>query len=245
MAQADLDVSADLAALAKRMADWLVAEIAGSTGPFALNLSGGSTPKALYALLATEQYRHAIDWTRLHLFFGDERFVPHDHPDSNYRMARETMIAHVPVPPANVHPVETAGTTPERCAEAYQATLQHYYGGETLERGRPLFNVTLLGLGDDGHTASLFPGTAALMERERWVTAVIGAKPEPRISLTYPSLDSSGTIAFMVAGAAKHPMLKRLIARDPALPASHVDPSGRLVMFCDTAAAGDVVASQG
>ncbi len=109
MAQADLDVSADLAALAKRMADWLVAEIAGSTGPFALNLSGGSTPKALYALLATEQYRHAIDWTRLHLFFGDERFVPHDHPDSNYRMARETMIAHVPVPSANVHPVETAG----------------------------------------------------------------------------------------------------------------------------------------
>ncbi len=93
--------------------NWLVAEIAGRSGPFALNLSGGSTPKALYALLATDRYRAAIDWARLHLFFGDERFVPHDHPDSNYRMAREAMIAHVPIPPANVHPVETAGTTPE------------------------------------------------------------------------------------------------------------------------------------
>ena len=241
MAQADLDVSADLSTLAERMADWLVAEIAGSTGPFGLNLSGGSTPKTLYALLATKRYRTAIDWARLHLFFGDERFVPPDHPDSNYRMAREAMIDHVPVSSANVHPVETIGTTPERCAEAYQATLQQYYGGGTLERGRSLFNVTLLGLGDDGHTASLFPGTAALKERERWVTAVVGAKPEPRISLTYPCLDSSGTVAFMVAGAAKHPMLKRILARDPALPASHVDPVGRLVVFCDTAAAGDLV----
>ena len=242
MAQADLDVSADLAALAERMANWLVAEIAGCSGPFALNLSGGSTPKALYALLATDTYRAAIDWARLHLFFGDERFVPHDHPDSNYRMAREAMIAHVPIPPANVHPVETAGTTPETCAEAYQATLQAYYGTDTFDRSRPLFNVTLLGLGDDGHTASLFPGTAALAERERWVTAVIGAKPEPRISLTYPCLASSATVAFMVAGAAKHAMLKRVLSKDPALPASHVETAGRLVMFCDEAAAGDLAA---
>ncbi len=102
--------------------------------------------------------------------------------------------------------------------------------------------MTLLGLGDDGHTASLFPGTAALAERERWVTAVIGAKPEPRISLTYPCLASSATVAFMVAGAAKHAMLKRVLSKDPALPASHVETAGRLVMFCDEAAAGDLAA---
>ncbi len=242
MPQADLDVSADVPALAERVADWLVGEIADSTGPFALNLSGGSTPKALYALLATERYRTAIDWQRVHLFFGDERFVPPDHPDSNYRMANEAMIAHVPIPAENVHAVPTLGTTPEEAAMAYQAMLQAYYGKVTLDLHRALFNVTLLGLGDDGHTASLFPGTAALLERERWATAVVGAKPEPRITLTYPCLDSSDTVAFIVAGAGKHAMLKRVVAKDPSLPASLVETSGRLMVFCDEAAAGDLAA---
>ena len=242
MPHADLDVSADVPALAERVADWLVGEIADSTGPFALNLSGGSTPKALYALLATERYRTAIDWHRVHLFFGDERFVPPDHPDSNYRMANEAMIAHVPIPAENVHAVPTIGTTPEKAAAAYQAILQAYYGKVTLDLHRALFNVTLLGLGDDGHTASLFPGTAALQERELWATAVVGAKPEPRITLTYPCLDSSGTVAFIVAGAGKPAMLKRMVAKDPTLPASQVETGGRLVVFCDEAAAGDLAA---
>ncbi len=242
MPQADLDVSADVPALAERMADWLVGEIADTTGPFALNLSGGSTPKALYALLATERYRRMIDWERVHVFFGDERFVPYDHPDSNYRMAREAMLARVPIPAENVHPVETECETPEAAARAYEATLQRFYGKVTLDLHRPLFNVTLLGLGEDGHTASLFPNTRALLERTRWVVAVVGAKPEPRISLTYPSLDSSRTVAFMVAGAAKHAMLKRVLAKDLALPASQVETGGRLVMFCDEAAAGDLAA---
>jgi 6-phosphogluconolactonase len=240
MARADLDVSADLDALAARMAGWLVEEIAGTTGPFALNLSGGSTPKTLYKLLATEPYRAAIDWQRVHIFFGDERFVPKDHPDSNFRMANEAMISHIPIPAENVHPVETESGTPEEAAAAYERTLQAFYGQITFDPARALFAVTLLGLGDDGHTASLFPGTQALLERDAWVTSIIGAKPEPRISLTYPCLESSGTVAFMVAGAAKHAMLKRVMDKDPALPASHVETAGRLVVFCDEAAAGDL-----
>jgi 6-phosphogluconolactonase len=242
MSRADLDVSADPTALAARIADWLVAHIADTTGPFALNLSGGSTPKTLYTLLATEHYRRAIDWQRVHLFFGDERFVPKDHPDSNFRMANEAMIAHVPIPAENVHAVETESGTPDEAAAAYERTLQAFYGKTTLDLARPLFTVTLLGLGDDGHTASLFPGTKALLELDKWVTAVIGAKPEPRISLTYPCLDSSGTVAFLVAGAAKHAMLKRVMDKDPALPASQVETTGRLIVFCDEAAAGDLAA---
>ena len=230
MSKAELDVSGDAAALALRVADWLVGQIADTTGAF-----------ALYEILAGEHYRREIEWGRVHLFFGDERFVPRDHKDSNYRMAHEAMIAHVPIPPENVHPVETeSSSSPADVAASYERVLKGFYGKATLDLVRPLFAVTLLGLGDDGHTASLFPGTKALMERERWVTSVIGAKPEPRISLTYPALNASGTAAFLVAGAAKHTMLKRVVEKDPALPASQVDPCGRLVIFCDQAAAGDL-----
>jgi 6-phosphogluconolactonase len=238
MPRPDLDVTADPDELAARIGTWLVQQIGASTGRFALNLSGGSTPKKLYALLATEHYRRAVDWERVHLFFGDERFVPQDHPDSNYRMTRETLISRVPIPAENVHAVDTSAASPEAAAAAYERTLQDFYGKTTLDLARPLFAVSLLGLGDDGHTASLFPGTSALLEKDRWVTAVIGAKPEPRITLTYPALASSGTVAFLVAGAAKHAMLTRLMDKDPALPASQVETAGRLIVFCDEAAAG-------
>ena len=143
--------------------------------------------------------------------------MAHDHPDSNYRMADEAMIAHVPIPPENVHAMPT-DTTPEDCAARYQRTLQAYYGSATLEPARPLFDVTLLGLGEDGHTASLFPGVAALEERVAWAVAVVGAKPEPRLTMTYPVLESSRTAAFLLAGAGKHAMLGRLAAGDTSLP---------------------------
>ena len=220
------------------LADWLVARLGETSGPFAFNLSGGSTPKTLYALLATEAYAGQIDWSRVHIFFGDERFVPPDHPDSNYRMAREAMLAHVPIPPENVHAVPTVDTTPEAAAAAYEATLKSFYGADTLDPARPLFAVTLLGLGEDGHTASLFPGTPALTERTKWVTSVIGAKPEPRISLTYPVLDSSAALIFLVAGDGKEHMLRALEAGDQSLPAAHVQPVGEFYVFCDEAAAG-------
>ena len=238
MTSPKIDVSPDATALAARMANWIVERIAGTTGPFALNLSGGSTPKRLYGLLAGEPYRGGVDWGRVHVFFGDERFVPHDHDDSNYKMADEAMIARVPIPRENVHPVRTDLASPEAAAADYEATLKAFYGKVTLDIPRPLFAFTLLGLGEDGHTASLFPGTAALDERVKWVTSITGAKPEPRISMTYPILDSSAVTVFLVAGAGKRDILKRVLDRDPALPASLIDPQGEFYVFCDEAAHG-------
>ena len=240
MAKPQIDVSPDASALATRLADWLVARVEDTTGPFALNLSGGSTPKALYELLATELYRFKIDWKRIHVFFGDERFVPMDHEDSNFRMADQALLSKVPIPRENIYAVPTEDGTPKDAAATYAATLQRYYGKTTLDIARPLFAVTLLGLGEDGHTASLFPGTAALQEREKWVTSITGAKPEPRISMTYPLLDSSAAVIFMVAGAGKRDILDRVLAGDAALPASHINPQGDFWVFCDEAANGDV-----
>lgn len=239
MQRPQLDVSPDAQMLAARLADWLVDRFEASTGPFALNLSGGSTPRRLYELLATEAYRRKIDWTRIHIFFGDERYVAKDHADSNYRMVREAMLSKVPIPDENVHAVPTEIDTPDACAAAYEETLKRFYGKATLDLARPIFALTLLGLGEDGHTASLFPGTAALGERQKWATAVTGAKPEPRISMTFPVLDSSAAIVFLVAGSAKRPILDRLLAADPSIPASRIAPHGAFWVFCDEEANGD------
>ncbi len=239
MSELKVEVRPDKESLSECLADWIVERFQASNGPFALNLSGGSTPKRLYEVLASDIVRTKIDWQRVHLFFGDERFVPHDHPDSNYRMVREALIRHVPIPEENVHAVETALPTPEDAAAAYERTLKTFLGKETLDIWRPLFAVTLLGLGEDGHTASLFPGTAALRERDKWVTAVVGAKPEPRITMTFPVLDSSRDVVFLAAGEGKRAMLKKLLARDPSIPASSVASQGECLVFCDEAALDD------
>ncbi len=233
----NVDIQADGQAVAEHVAAWLTNKALATPGRFAVCLSGGSTPKTLYGLLAAEPLRSRFPWDRTHFFFGDERFVPPDHPDSNYRMAREAMLAHVPVPDAQVHPFPT-DTTPEDCAARYAATLQQFYGASSLDPLQPLFDVTFLGLGEDGHTASLFPGVAALQERKAWTAAVIGAKPEPRLTLTYPVLDSAKTVGFLVAGAGKTAILARALAGDQALPAAHVRPVGELIWFTDKAAAG-------
>jgi 6-phosphogluconolactonase len=231
------EVLADAEALARHAAEWVVARARASTNSFGFCLSGGSTPKRLYELLAQPPLVGQMPWERVHLFFGDERFVPRDHPDSNYRMADHAMIAHVPIPPQNVHGMPVEGT-PEEAAEHYEHLLQAMYGAHELDPARPLFDVTLLGLGEDGHTASLFPNTPVLRERHAWVASVIGAKPEPRLTLTYPVIASSRAVAFLIAGAGKREMLERLQARDPALPASHVEPVGELLYLTDRAAAG-------
>jgi 6-phosphogluconolactonase len=174
----------------------------------------------------------------VHWFWGDERFVPHDSPESNYRMVRQAMLARVPVPAANIHPVPTEGVTPDEAALSYEQQLKDFYGASSLEPARPLFDVTFLGLGPEGHIASLFPGTAILKERKRWVGSVIGAKPEPRITLTYPALESSREVAFLVTGAAKRAVLEQLLQGDPELPATHLHPiHGTLHLFADRAAA--------
>ncbi len=224
--------------LARRVADWLLALAVAKSGRFAVALSGGSTPRHLYQLLAASPYREAFPWARTHWFWGDERFVPPDNPDSNYRMVREAMLSHVPAPPENIHPIPTENLTPAASAAAYERELQSFYGEPVLRADRALFDVTFLGLGPEGHTASLFPGTAILKERTHWVGAVIGAKAEPRITLTYPALESSGDVAFIVAGKDKQPVLGQLFGGDEQLPAAHVHPvNGGLHFFLDSAAA--------
>jgi 6-phosphogluconolactonase len=223
-------------ALAQDVAEWLCALAQASNGTFAICLSGGSTPQRLYEVLATPAIASRFPWGRVHWFWGDERFVPPDHPDSNYRMVRDALLSRVAVPANNVHAVPTEGLSPEHAAAAYEATLKRYYGADGLSPDRPLFDVNLLGIGDDGHTASLFPGQPALKEMQRWVVAVIGAKAEPRITLTYPALDSTRDVAFLVTGAGKRDVLARVRNGDRALPAAAVRPLGRLHWFVDRAA---------
>lgn len=236
------EIAPDPETLAERLADFIAERFAATSGRFALNLSGGSTPRRLYRLLATEIYRRKFEWERVFVFFGDERFVPHDHADSNYGMVRDALLARVPIPAENVFAVDTSLPSPAAAAAAYARTLQAYYGKETLDMERPLFQLTLLGLGDDGHTASLIPGAPALNERERWVTEVVGLRPEPRITMTYPILESSDVVVFEVEGARKAEMLRRLLDRDTAIPAGRVTPRGAFYVFCDAAAKGDVPA---
>ncbi|AOB33881.1 hypothetical protein AKI39_20080 [Bordetella sp. H567] len=223
--------------LVVHLADWLTARIAACEGRFALALSGGSTPQPLYALLADPERARRIDWSRVHLFWGDERFVPYDDPRSNYLMARQAMIDHVPIPPANVHPVPTDGT-PESAAARYADLLREYYGSARLEEGRPLFDVNLLGIGDDGHTASLFPGTPHVEETRDWTVAVAGIKPEARISLTLPALDSAAVVVFLAAGDKKRSAVSRARAHDPDVPSGRVRPQGQLLWYLDRDAAG-------
>jgi len=233
-----LEILADPEALARRVADWMLDVATAKDGIFAVALSGGSTPQRLYQILAGPPYRDTFPWSRTHWFWGDERFVPHDDALSNYRMVREAMLSRAPIPAINIHPIPTDGMSPDAAASAYERDLKSFYGGERLDPTQTLFDVTLLGLGPDGHTASLFPGTAVLAERTRWVAAVVGAKSEARVTLTYPALESSRYAAFLVAGNEKRAIFDRLRRGDDSLPAAHLHPTGTLCLFGDAAAAG-------
>jgi 6-phosphogluconolactonase len=234
-------IYADPEALAQHAADWLLAWASATTAKegarFSVCLSGGSTPKRLYELLATSPRRDAFPWQRTHWFWGDERFVPPDDTSSNYRMVREAMLDRVPVPAANIHPIPTLSVSPEQAAKVYERELQLFHGEETLDPDRPLFDVVLLGLGTNGHTASLFPGMPVLDERTRWAGTMTDAEAGTRITLTYPALESCRQALFLVAGADKKPMLKRVLSGDRALPAGRFAPQGTLHFFVDRAAA--------
>jgi 6-phosphogluconolactonase len=219
------------------VAAWLSALALASHGAFSVCLSGGSTPRRLYEQIAMPAIASRFPWPRVHWFWGDERFVPHDNPDSNYRMVQDALLSRVPIPNGNIHPIPTEGLSAEQAAAAYEATLKEYYGADTLTLGRPLFDVTLLGIGENGHTASLFPGQPALQEKRRWTVAVLDASTQPRITLTYPALDSSRDVAFLATGAGKRDVVARVRAGDRALPAALVRPIGRLHWFTDRAAA--------
>jgi 6-phosphogluconolactonase len=232
------EVLADPEALAERVAAWLLDLALAKSGTFAVALSGGATPRRLYEVLAAPPYLEPTPWARMHWFWGDERFVPAADPRNNARMAREAMLSHAPIPPENIHAVATEGVNLKTAVLAYENELKRVYGAARFDPARPLFDVALLGLGLDGHTAPLFPGGVALAETRKWVLAVTDAGGPPRITLTFPTLESSRQTAFLVAGAAKHPILDRLRQGATGLPAVRLRPVGGLHKFADRAAAG-------
>jgi len=189
-------------------------------GRCSLVLSGGNTPRTLYGLLASE-FRDQIPWADVHVFWGDERYVSPDDPDSNYRMAKETLLDHVPCPPGNIHPMPTHFRSADAAARDYEKTLRSCFGGEW-----PHFDLSLLGLGEEGHTASLFPGSPALGELTRWVVAVeTVADPPLRLTLTLPALTRAANIYVLVAGSNKASALHHVLSGVPdpnAYPAAGV-----------------------
>jgi len=222
----------DADALAARAAALVAEAITGGKVPFRLVLSGGSTPVSAYRRLAQMP---ELDWSHVELFLSDERFVPPDHHNSNYRMVRETLLADHKVQPRKLFAMPT-DDTPESAAARYDEMLRQQYGAGELEAAVPLFHLTLLGLGDDGHTASLLPGQPVLNERKAWVAAVPEGRDEPRLTLTYPALESSALTVFLVSGAGKRAALAQ--ARAGHLPAGALRPRGRLIWLVDEAAAG-------
>jgi 6-phosphogluconolactonase len=228
------EIFIDAAQLASRTADWIAGLIVAKRGRFRIALTGGSTPRGLYSELAS---RDGVDWSQVEFFWGDERFVPHDHPDSNYRMARETLLSHIAVPPENIHPITGEGD-PDAAARQYEAMLKRAYGSETLDPARTLFDLVLLGLGSDGHICSLFPGSPVLDEKQRWVVSVPKGRPETRITLTYPAIESSRMTAFVVTGAEKAQAVEAVRSGDQSLPGARLKPNGELIWLLDRAAAG-------
>ncbi len=231
---------ADPAALAKAAAERLTARIAANTGRIAICLTGGSSPKQLYQLLATDAYRGKIPWERVHWFIGDERLVPASDPLHNMSMARTAFLDHC-APASNIHPIptETADPAdPDRSAALYEADLKGFYGAETLDPAHPLFDLVLMGVGPDGHTASLFPEYPALDETARWVVGVPKANVEPfvpRVTLTLPTLTSCREMLFEVAGAGKRAILTRVLAGED-LPAARANSIGETIWLVDQAA---------
>lgn len=235
----DLYVFPDLEELHRRSAAATVRMILAAVqrrGTCAVALAGGNTPRRLYQRIGQE-HGARIPWTQVHLFWGDERYVPHDDPRSNYRMARETLIDHVPIPSGNVHPMPTDLADADEAASSYQALLEQHFPHRP-----PLFDLMLLGLSADGHIASLFPGSPALEVTDRLVVAAhVPADPSLRLTLTFPAINSAEVIYFVVAGSAKAEALQRTLAEAgdvDSAPARGVVPrNGRVVWWVDAAAA--------
>ena len=239
------DVEALSKAAAFEFVRW-AGEAVAARGRFTVALSGGSTPKRLYELLAAAPSRSQIDWGRVEFFWGDERCVPPDHKDSNYRMAREAMLAHLPIPHEHIHRMEAERSDREAAARDYEAVIARVFGVSSGGEP-PALDLLLMGMGPDGHTASLFPHTQALDETRRWV--VPNHVPQlntDRMTLTRPILNRGREVLFLVAGADKAERLAEVLAgpADPKrLPSQSIQPEGQLVWFVDSAAAARLPSS--
>lgn len=228
----DVRIFPDTAELSLRAAEAAadtINEAVRANGTCSLVLSGGSTPRVLHHVLAT-QFRDHIPWAQVHVFWGDERYVPHSDPRSNYGMAKATLLDHVPCPDTNVHPMPTHLPDAAAAAQEYEMTLRRCFASES-----PHFDLALLGIGPDGHTASLFPGSPALDERTRWVVAVTAAaEPPVRLTLTVPALTASAQTYFLVTGSDKAHALRHVLAAtaDPnTYPAAAVRRARRPVIW--------------
>jgi 6-phosphogluconolactonase len=227
----------DPAALAKAAAERIIARINSNPGRAAICLTGGSSPKQLYQLLASDAYRSRIPWDHVHWFIGDERFVPAADPLNNMAMVRQIFLDAC-APADNIHPILTDLAEADQSARRYESELKSYYGASVLNPGRPLFDVVLMGVGPDGHTASLFPDYPAIEETERWVVGVPKAHVEPfvpRVTLTLPVLGSCREMLFEVAGAEKRVILTRVL-EGVNLPASRARSIGETIWLVDQAA---------
>lgn len=228
---------ADATELAKMAADRVIARISANAGRAAICLTGGSSPKQLYQLLATDAYRSRIPWDHVHWFIGDDRFVPADDPLNNMAMARRLFLDRC-APVDTIHPIPTDLADAEDAARRYQSELKSFYGADVLDPAQPLFDLVLMGIGPDGHTASLFPGYPAVDETERWVVGVPHAHVEPfvpRVTLTLPALGSCREMLFEVAGAEKRAILTRVLAGEN-LPAGRAHALGETLWLVDMAA---------
>jgi 6-phosphogluconolactonase len=235
----------DGAAIARRAAQKFVgagAAAVNEKGSFSVVLAGGSTPKALYGLLANDPVLRAqVPWDKMRVFFGDERHVGPDHPDSNFRMANEAMISKSPLKPAQVTRIKGEYPDAEQAAREYELAIRSYF--ELADGEFPRFDLVLLGLGSEGHTASLFPGTRALHEKQRIaVSNWVGKLLAERITLTPPAINNAAHVIFIVTGADKAPALTAVLERvyEPdQLPAQLIRPgNGTLLWLVDTAAGG-------
>jgi 6-phosphogluconolactonase len=233
-----VEILPDLQALVDRAYEeviLLLGDAIAKRGSATLVLAGGGTPKPLYEKLALSD----LPWSKIHLFWGDERYVPEDHPDSNYRMAREALIDRITIPWENIHPMPTAASDPAADAALHAAHLSDFFqlsAGDLLQI--PQLDVVLLGMGDDGHTASLFPGTAALQVCDALVT--VGEKSgQPRLTFTYPLLNQARTVLFMVAGENKQTALQQVFSPDGSneiYPSRAVSAQENLIWLLDSAA---------
>ena len=243
-----IEILPDAEALALRAADLFALaaqEAAAARGRFAAALSGGETPRALYRLLARQQFSQKVPWRRVQLYWGDERCVPPDDVASNYGMAREAFIKHVPLPEANVHRVH-GEEVPDKAALAYEKELRALAALERPQSELPVFDLVLLGLGGDGHTASLFPHSDALTVEEHFAVATEAPDGSPRVSVTYPVINAARRVWFLVSGAEKAGMVAEVLEglRVPeAVPAQGVRPvHGQLTWLLDEAAAAELSA---
>jgi 6-phosphogluconolactonase len=215
----------------------IIQESVVQRGRCAIALSGGHTPAKMFALWA-QKHSAETPWDLVHLFWGDERYVPQDDPLSNYRMTRENLLSRVPIPEINVHPVPTELPTADDAADAYESELRDFFGSHS-----PAFDLQLQGLGVEGHTASLFPGSPVLEETHRWVAAVeVSATPRRRLTLTPVVLNCGLNTFFLVAGQDKREIITALRGENEPktsqYPAARLHPEGPIVWFLDSAAAG-------